>query len=484
MSTPWPRLSRRSLLGLGAGAVLAPALGGCARTPAPAGAPSSDACPAFGRASTVAELLRQPRFLLAHRGSGDNWPEHTLLAYRESLAAGAAAVEISVRRTQDGVLVCHHDADTARTTGENLVLARTPWSRVRDLRVDARRWLGPASEPQPISRLEDVLAALPQDCLAFVEDKDGTSADALLNLLDAQPRAKERFIWKQWAGAGQIRLATDRGYLSWGYLGPELLDRLAELAPRFTSLGIGTEQPDAVVSRVVAIGKPVIAWEVHRRSDAERLYRLGVAGLMCSNVRYVLNCEAAATSDDFSAGLRSPGDLPSVEMLTWDKQPRFDTARGVLALNPAVTQAYQLGSLCPVGENYTISTSFRWSGRAGEAGLGFCREDDSPYNPYPSARSAQPGGFRLRLGPTGRVELAEQAPGSAINGLLGSLDLPAPGQGGAVPIEISVSPGRIRLAGHGQEATANNVAPRGRYLFLWARGAPVEVGSIAIRPGS
>lgn len=81
--------SRRAVLLGGLGLALA----GCGR-PEPGRQPRS-----VERAvgpPTVGELLSRPRFVVAHRGSGDNWPEHTLTAYANALAAGADAVEISL----------------------------------------------------------------------------------------------------------------------------------------------------------------------------------------------------------------------------------------------------------------------------------------------------------------------------------------------------------------------------------------------------
>ncbi len=66
-----------------------------------------------------ARLMRQPAtktLLIAHRGASAYAPEHTLAAYQLAIEQGADFVEQDLQVTKDGVLVCLHDADLARTT--------------------------------------------------------------------------------------------------------------------------------------------------------------------------------------------------------------------------------------------------------------------------------------------------------------------------------------------------------------------------------
>lgn len=54
--------------------------------------------------------------VVAHRGSSDDAPEHTLSAYRRAIEDGADALECDVRLTRDGHLVCVHDRRVDRTS--------------------------------------------------------------------------------------------------------------------------------------------------------------------------------------------------------------------------------------------------------------------------------------------------------------------------------------------------------------------------------
>jgi glycerophosphoryl diester phosphodiesterase len=58
---------------------------------------------------------RRPQ-VVAHRGSSEAEPEHTLAAYQAAIEVGADALECDVRLTTDGHLVCMHDRRIDRTS--------------------------------------------------------------------------------------------------------------------------------------------------------------------------------------------------------------------------------------------------------------------------------------------------------------------------------------------------------------------------------
>ena len=50
--------------------------------------------------------------LISHRGKIDlDSPENDLVGIQEAIDLGVDMVEFDVRRTNDGILVCYHDAD-------------------------------------------------------------------------------------------------------------------------------------------------------------------------------------------------------------------------------------------------------------------------------------------------------------------------------------------------------------------------------------
>jgi len=62
---------------------------------------------------TAAEKVKE---VIGHQGSCADRPGNTLAGVRRAIEAGAHVVEVDVRTTKDGVLVCLHDAEVDRTT--------------------------------------------------------------------------------------------------------------------------------------------------------------------------------------------------------------------------------------------------------------------------------------------------------------------------------------------------------------------------------
>ena len=82
--------------------------------------------------SSVREEPQRRVLVLAHRGMpGPRRRENTVRAVEAALNAGADGVEVDVRLTADGVLVCSHDAVIRTPSGTDLAVAETSASRLR-----------------------------------------------------------------------------------------------------------------------------------------------------------------------------------------------------------------------------------------------------------------------------------------------------------------------------------------------------------------
>lgn len=159
------RLNRRTALiavGAGAGVLAAsPAYAaeesGTITPPTPVPDPSTQ---------TLAQrFISQQQFVIAHRGAGDVNPEHTAYAYQQAILKGAQAIEISVRSTVDGELVCIHDNALSRTTTQKSgYVSSTTLADVKRAMIDMRPFLGSGTPLQNIVTLDealDLIAATP-----------------------------------------------------------------------------------------------------------------------------------------------------------------------------------------------------------------------------------------------------------------------------------------------------------------------------------
>ena len=109
--------------------------------------------------------------IVAHRGASADAPENTLPAFELAWEQGADVIEADFHLTEDNTIVCFHDKTTARIAGVNLVLASTPYARLKQLDVGA--WKDPKWTGTIIPTLAEVIGTLPQDQgRVFIEIKD------------------------------------------------------------------------------------------------------------------------------------------------------------------------------------------------------------------------------------------------------------------------------------------------------------------------
>ncbi len=435
---------------------------------------------------TIKDLMSATPFYIAHRGSGDNWPEHTFAAYRRSALAGAKAIEVSVQATKDGVLVCHHDLTTARMTGVELDIAETNFSELEHLDNDAREWLGPNSLLVPIPLLKDVLDEHAANRVIFIEDKQGTNTEALLAMMDSYPESTEHFVWKQPASSMRFVTAKEHGYSSWGYFAPEDFDKISALAGSFDYLGIYHTAPDKTIQQLVATGKPVICWEIHTRSLRDKMSGLGVQGMMCSNYPYVTSARALSGHDHFSAGVRAAGDLPSV--LAWSRQPLLIPGNSSVSFEQKEKSSYSMGSMCPVTESdYSINFHMAWAEKApadfDHAGIAFGMENDAAY----LVREASTvGGYHVVIRGSGSMELFSRQAGLVSGKLVRRVLTAPPVAGEWLQFRIRVSARTLtveRIDSSGWRLSVDDTQFRGGYISLcrnYEKGPTVQFRSVSI----
>ena len=68
---------------------------------------------------------------LSHRGESDDAPENTLEAFQLAMLRESDGIELDLRLTADGQVVCFHDADLTRLAGVGLAVAETSLEELR-----------------------------------------------------------------------------------------------------------------------------------------------------------------------------------------------------------------------------------------------------------------------------------------------------------------------------------------------------------------
>lgn len=227
-------------------------------------------------------LLNNRPFYVAHRLGGTEYPEHTMKGMNAAIGAGFTAFEFSTYRTRDGVFIGSHDWTTERTTGQLHEIWNTDWPTIQTLNQPAG----------PIIRLEDVVAAMPEDSVLVLDHK-ATSASSNYNEGDRRSESElfdllttlfekptERVIWKLFAGADSDQRAAERGYKTMCMLYPsEVAD--ADLN-RWDILGMEHNAPKETWATLLATGKPTIAHIIVNSGQSATSLSRGAHGLMSS----------------------------------------------------------------------------------------------------------------------------------------------------------------------------------------------------------
>jgi glycerophosphoryl diester phosphodiesterase len=214
---------------------------------------------------------------VAHRGSSDDAPEHTLHAYKRALAEGADALECDVRLTRDGHLVCVHDRRIDRTSNGRGILStlelaelnELDWGSWRDTWEDFEDPEMPDRDKSQIltlRRLLEAVAAVDQRVEVAIETKHPTRYAGLV-----ERRLVALLDEFGWAGARSPVRVMSFSQLS--------LRRLRYLAPDLRSVMLFERVPlrfrDGSLPEGVAIAGPSIEIVRSHPRYVERAHRHG-----------------------------------------------------------------------------------------------------------------------------------------------------------------------------------------------------------------
>lgn len=214
--------------------------------------------------------------VFAHRGFAADAPENTVPAVRRA-AARADGIEVDVRRSASGELVCIHDPDLERLTGNPTPVGETDWTELRTVEV---------GDGATIPRLEDVLAVVPQERLLNVELKErGLAGDVLAVVAD-----RDRVLLSSFDPAvlAEVRAADGGEAVALAYV-TRSPRGACEIADRFDCVAVHPRADlpfrSAIVPRAHRRGLTVNAWTADTRLETLLLALVGVDGVFADSRR-------------------------------------------------------------------------------------------------------------------------------------------------------------------------------------------------------
>ncbi len=479
-------ISRRTTLGwLGALAVGTVA-SGCRSTPRSTGEPAGD----FSLTDWVAD--RGNSYLVAHRGVGDVFPEHSMESYDAAAGWGAQAMEISVGITSDNVLVCLHDLTLDRTTNLKGELRTTTYDQLAKGWLEVPR-LGPRWDQAKVRvpLFEDVLRKYGGRVILAVEAKDDQAYDPMIAMvakyrLESSVMVKTYFKSKRIAEAKALGLGVFAYFTTPAELTQAAIQGVAgQLSPRTDAIVVPNSGPGGylaapLVDFAVATGIPIWPYPLHRRADVAHYQALGMKGAVTSNLGYVLSKIEPATTDQWASKALVAGELTRDP---YDDRFAIGWGRGgVIVLGAKGTQHFlTLGNLGPI-TSPVYSVEFQASfgvlptDPLANLTLAFGHTDDAYYE----HRSGTSNGYHALMQANGELGLYSHRVGQPAGVKLAVKKSARVFRGEWMKFRLDVTPTTLTWNRLDQPAkvTVNDKTYRGGYLHL---GRASNDGSLALR---
>ena len=233
--------------------------------------------------------------IIAHRGASGSAPENTLPAFQLAVQQGADAIELDVRLTGDGVPVVFHDATLDRTTDRAGSVGTLSYAELRE--VDpGHRFTADGGRTYPfrggairVPTLAEVLRGFPE-IPVMVEVKEVGAQEAVRQVV-LEERATDRCVLaSEHHAALQVfrepPFAVAASGSEIGSLFRDVLLRRTPSAVPYRALSVperyrGLRVPTrGFVAAARRLGCPVHVWTINDPAVAQRLWTLGVTGIV------------------------------------------------------------------------------------------------------------------------------------------------------------------------------------------------------------
>ena len=246
---------------------------------------------------------------IAHQGGGKLWPENTLYAFAKAEELGVDVLEMDLRVTVDGEIVVMHDASVDRTTDGSGHVDEMTLAEIRELdagdRFDAPGQFPHRGQGLTVPTLEEVLSRFSTARL-ILEMKEFTPALAveLCGVLTTR-EAEERVLIASFGhdSMSAFREACPTVATSTTMREGRLLDLLnrMHLASLYRSPAVALQiQKEYVAPQLLeltdAFNVKVQVWTIDDEADMQRLFDMGVQGIMTDYPDRLLRVMGRASS--------------------------------------------------------------------------------------------------------------------------------------------------------------------------------------------
>ncbi|MFO1062560.1 MAG: glycerophosphodiester phosphodiesterase [Pirellulales bacterium] len=255
--------------------------------------------------------------IVGHRGASYDAPENTMSAFMTAWDQEADGIEGDFYFTKDQRIVCIHDANTERTGGKKLDVAKSTLAELQALEYG--KWKDTKFDGEPIPTFDEVLRSIPAGKLFVVELKTGPDIVPLLKKrIDAAKRTDIRMLIiafnaetvkackKQLPNVRAHWLTSfkqDKETKAWAPSAAQVAKTIADCSA--DGIGFRGERAvlnDSFVAEIKAGGcKEFHVWTIDDPQDAEYFKKLGAVGITTNRPKFIRDSLAAKpTVDDAS----------------------------------------------------------------------------------------------------------------------------------------------------------------------------------------
>ena len=220
--------------------------------------------------------------IIAHRGASWLAPENTVASAKLAWEKGADAVECDIWLTKDNRIICSHDGNTKRTTGQDFNVSETTSKVLRKL--DAGSFKDEKYKGEKLPFLEELIKTMPQGKELVVEIKCKSEILPWLQKVinKYEKTGKFVFICFDFQTITDTKKTFPGNKCYWLCSNGELLDKTFESVPGAGLEGVSLNYSlinGDVMKKAESLRLEVYSWTVDDPAEARRLIALGVKGI-------------------------------------------------------------------------------------------------------------------------------------------------------------------------------------------------------------
>lgn len=231
---------------------------------------------------SAATALNSQVKIIAHRGASYIAPENTVASAELAWEKGADAVEVDIYLTKDNKVICIHDSNTKRTTGEDHKVSETDSKILRTL--DAGSFKDPKYKGEKLPLLKEIIKTVPKGKELVVEIK---CKSEILPYLEKEVKRYQKknvftFICFDFPTISDTKKVFPSNSCYWLCSNAGLLEKNFDKVSPAGIEGVSLSWNiinENVINKARNLNLEVYSWTVDDPVEAKRLIPLGVKGI-------------------------------------------------------------------------------------------------------------------------------------------------------------------------------------------------------------